>query len=406
MVSAAENYALTDVAPGKPMHLFWKRYWIPALRSQKLVAEGAPERVRLLGENYVAFRAKDGRIGFFSEYCPHRRASLVLARSEDCALRCIYHGWKIDVSGAVLETPNDPNPDFPKTVRVRPCPTHEAAGIVWVFLGEGPPPRFTDFVFTHLPPEQVWPRAAIVNSNWLQGLEGTVDPSHVAILHGNVTRAARALASIDLMSSVNAPRIETENRPYGMSVAALREAGGGKRYVRVGEWVAPGLAFIPYAPDEPQQCIICVPVDTDHTLQWNIFFHYQRPMTPAEREFMRYGTGLDDDNIYEARLDDPRWGQDRAAMRNGSHSGLPGVIVEDFVIAESMGAIPDRTVEYLCASDISVVRLRRLLLDGLARLAAGESLPGQDGSIAVANIRATAGVFGANEDWRKLGGNS
>jgi phthalate 4,5-dioxygenase len=402
MVTAAENELLTNVDPGSPMHRLWKRYWIPAIRPQRLVADGRPERVRLLGENYVAFRVSDGRIGFFAENCPHRRASLTLARNEDCALRCLYHGWKIDVSGTVVETPNERNPEFRKSVVVRRFPTREAGGVVWVYLGEGEAPRFPETCFTVLPAEQVWARAAIVGSNWLQGLEGTVDPSHVAILHRNITQSGQAISTVDLLPTALDPRIEVEPRPYGMSVASLRDLPNGRQYVRIGEWIAPGIALIPYGPDEPQQCIIAVPVDTHHTLQWNIFFHYTRPMTAAEREFMRYGTGLDDDDIYRAPTDKPYWGQDRGAMKNGSFSGLSGVIVEDFAIAESMGPVTDRSNEYLCPADISVVRLRRQLLDGLKTVAVGGPAPGQEETVEVAGVRATAGVFSANDDWRSL----
>jgi phthalate 4,5-dioxygenase oxygenase subunit len=400
MLTAAENERLTAVTPGAPMHALWRRTWIPAIRSARLVADGAPEKIRLLGEDYVAFRATDGRVGFFAEHCPHRGASLVLARNEDCALRCLFHGWKIAVAGHVVETPNDRNPDFPRTVTVRHFPTREAAGIVWVYLGKGKPPRFSDFVFTHLPEEQVWARAAIVDCNWFQGLEGTVDPAHVAILHSDITRSAQSLGTLTLLPEDAEPRFETEIRPWGMSVAALRDLPGGERYVRVTEYIAPGLALIPYGADEPQQCIVTVPVDTGRTLQWNIFFHYARPLTAAERELMRYGTGTDDDNIYVAPKDRPRWGQDREAMRQGSHSGLPGVIVEDFVIAESMGTVADRTSEFLCAADVSVTRLRRLLLGALDRIEAGGPASGEEENFDFAAIRSTAATFAAGADWR------
>ena len=83
-----------------------QHYWIPAVPASKLVADGAPLRVRLLGGNYVAFRATDGRVGVIDEQCPHRRASLALAHNEDNGLRCLYHGWKINVHGEVVEAPN------------------------------------------------------------------------------------------------------------------------------------------------------------------------------------------------------------------------------------------------------------------------------------------------------------
>src|SRR5579875_1368488 len=108
MLTREDNEFLTSTRAGTPMGDLLREYWMPAVRSAALEADGAPKRVRLLGENYVAFRSTDGRVGFFDEGCPHRCTSLALARNEDNALTCIFHGWKIDVSGKVVEVPSEP----------------------------------------------------------------------------------------------------------------------------------------------------------------------------------------------------------------------------------------------------------------------------------------------------------
>src|ERR1700689_3625127 len=108
MLSREENELLTRVGPDAPMGRMLRRYWIPAIQSADVEADGAPKRVRLLGEDLVVFRDTSGRVGLLDENCPHRGASLVLARNEDCGLRCLYHGWKIAVDGTVLEPPPDP----------------------------------------------------------------------------------------------------------------------------------------------------------------------------------------------------------------------------------------------------------------------------------------------------------
>ncbi len=76
-------------------------------RSEALEAGGAPLRVVLDGERYVAFRLPDGMPGLVQEACAHRCASLVLARNEAGGLRCIYHGWKFAPDGALLEAPTE-----------------------------------------------------------------------------------------------------------------------------------------------------------------------------------------------------------------------------------------------------------------------------------------------------------
>src|SRR5579875_3724833 len=162
MMTREENELMCRVAPGTPMGQMLREYWAPALRSQALEADGAPVRVRMLGENYIAFRASDGRVGFFDEGCPHRCTSLALARNEDNALTCIFHGWKIDVSGKVVEVPSEPperRAEFAAKVRVKHYPVREAGRIIWVYLGKSyEAPQFPDFNFTHLPPEHICTR--------------------------------------------------------------------------------------------------------------------------------------------------------------------------------------------------------------------------------------------------------
>ena len=116
-----DNELLWHVGRGTPMGEFMRRFWVPATLSSDIVAGGSPQRLRLLGQNMVAFRAADGRLGVFDEGCPHRGVSLALARSSDCALTCIFHGWKIYVTGKVLDVPPEPaeRRDAP-TLRARP----------------------------------------------------------------------------------------------------------------------------------------------------------------------------------------------------------------------------------------------------------------------------------------------
>src|SRR5215510_1429885 len=138
MVTRSENDLMTRVEGSAHLsRLMRENYWIPFALSENLVAGDAPTAVRLFGQNYVAFRAPDGRIGFFDELCPHRRASLLLARPEGSGLRCIYHGWKMDVPGCVVECPTQVHraEQFAKSIQFPHFTVHEAGGIAWVWLG-------------------------------------------------------------------------------------------------------------------------------------------------------------------------------------------------------------------------------------------------------------------------------
>ena len=137
MFSRMENELLTRVSAGTPMGELMRRYWIPALLSEEIpVPDCPPIRVRLLGEDLVAFRDTQGRIGLLDEHCSHRGTSLFYGRNEECGLTCIYHGWKYDVKGNVLDTPAEPrDSDFRKKIHHTAYPCKEAAGIVFTFMG-------------------------------------------------------------------------------------------------------------------------------------------------------------------------------------------------------------------------------------------------------------------------------
>src|SRR5919106_2418893 len=150
MVTRAQNVLLTRVEGDAPLgQLMRANYWIPFALSENLSAGDAPTPVRLFGESYIVFRAPDGRIGFLEERCPHRRASLLLARVEGDALRCIYHGWKLDLSGRVVEAPTQAvrQEHFCASIPAGGFPVHEEAGIAWVWLGDGGTPPFPDLPF-------------------------------------------------------------------------------------------------------------------------------------------------------------------------------------------------------------------------------------------------------------------
>ena len=136
-----ENDLLCRVEGEVPMGRLMRRHWIPACLSEEVAEpDGAPVRVRLLGEDLVAFRDSDGRLGVLDEHCPHRRASLALGRNEECGLRCLYHGWKMDVEGNIVDMPSEPRESgFAQKLKHKTWPCREAGGFVWVWMGPPDP---------------------------------------------------------------------------------------------------------------------------------------------------------------------------------------------------------------------------------------------------------------------------
>src|ERR1700726_3846844 len=142
MLTQADNELVTRVGPGTPMGTLMRQYWVPAMLSSELPApDSDPVRVLLLGEQLIAFRDSNGKVGMLANNCPHRGASLFFGRNEEAGIRCVYHGWKFDVTGTCIDMPNEPaESDFRTKVRAVGYPYQERGGIFWTYLGPPPTP--------------------------------------------------------------------------------------------------------------------------------------------------------------------------------------------------------------------------------------------------------------------------
>ncbi|MBM9463568.1 aromatic ring-hydroxylating dioxygenase subunit alpha [Aeromicrobium sp. YIM 150415] len=421
MLTQEENNAVTQVEGDASMAQLMERYWLPATRSAELEADGAPQRIRLLGRNLVAFRNTEGEVGVLDEHCPHRGASLALARNENCTLQCLYHGWRIAPDGELVETPSEPeNSTFKDRVRANAYPVWEAGGLVWTYLGpaelEPEKPRFD---FTELPEEQLMIIKGVEYCNWLQCLEGAVDSAHLNWLHTNITRPDWLTHASDgpdsggeLLANLTpeAPRLEAQSQPYGFRYGAIRPVPNDpdSKYIRATEFVMPFHSNFPGAAGHWAHHQAFVPID-DHNC---MFFYIQYktdgvPIPDEERPAMLEFAGVELDSLEHGRGEarelpsaENLWLQDREAMKNGtSFSGLRGINNEDFVVQESMSPIYDRTREHLGMSDVAVIRLRRVLLESLRKLAAGEAPSGLAEPVPYPSLRGGEGIIPKATDW-------
>lgn len=406
-----DNDLLTLVGPGTPMGRMLRQYWTPAIRANALEADGAPVAVRLFGQDYVAFRTGDGRVGIIDEACPHRGVSMALARNEQNGLRCIFHGWKFDADGALIDAPAEPEArreKFCASIKVNRYLAREAAGVVWVFVGEGKAPPFPDFEFMSLPAGQVCIRRAVVPYNWVQGLEAHLDSSHVGFLHsgwakqdtGHTEKKQREM--INKMLADNSPRFEMDDTGYGMTESALRNLGDGITYARIREVVLPFHTFIPAPPNAHCSSRISVPIDDESSAEWYVLYDPVKTLNPEIIRAFFFNTASDPDN-FAANLGDKStlWDQDRAAMKQGHFSGLTkNLSFEDFIVQASMGRRFDRSKEQLGSADAIVVRVRRLLLEAVRAFDAGKPAPWNSADIDYRLIRAQSVEFGADKTWR------
>ncbi len=386
MLSKEQNEVLTRVGKGTPMGTTMRRYWHPIAVSTELPEPDCdPIRTTLLGETFVVFRDTAGRVGVMDELCLHRGASMAIGRVEDGGIRCLYHGWKFDVTGQLLDTPNHADPRVKERLRAKTYPVREQSGLIWTYIGpkEHEPP-FREFAYDKVPAANRIVIKMVVKANYLQMWEGGTDSSHVSILHSNVTRpgwlanSGGAPEINDMVSAAwddTSPQLEIENTGFGFHYVGLRKTDKpGKKNIRLVPLFMPTGRIIEF-PDF-YTTVHDTPIDDYTTATYLIDASDVRALDRTER-LKRSGLMEErfyKDNQFVANWDDSRFHQDRAAMREKrSWSGFHGITQEDAVISTSMGPIYDRSTEHLVAADAAIVRLRQRLLDSVRRCENGQA---------------------------------
>ncbi|MFT5440919.1 MAG: phthalate 4,5-dioxygenase oxygenase subunit [Alphaproteobacteria bacterium] len=372
MLSQADNELLTRTGPGTPMGNLMRRYWIPVTFTHQIAEPDCPPiRVKIMGENLVAFRDTDGRPGLLDEKCPHRTASLFFGRNEECGLRCVYHGWKFDIEGKCVDLPSEPpGSNFQDKITTKAYPCHEQGGVVWAYMG--PPelkPDFPALEWTLLPDDQKFLTRHVQECNWLQGVEGGFDNSHLAFLH----RGSGAINQNAIPLQYEA--IETD---FGLIAGTGRDAGNGN--IR---W-ASDLMIMPFHKlfaTRPHGAHMWVPIDDDTTMLYSVDYYPDRPLDDEVLERSKDGRHIHTENIpgtdHTVRNMENFYLIDREEQASGaSFTGIKGVGTQDCAIQESMGPIADRTKEHLGVSDIAIIQIRKKLLETVQAHERGETPPG------------------------------
>ena len=395
-----------------------RRHWIAACLSEEVEPDGPPVRARLLGEQLIVFRDTKGRVGVLGEICAHRRASLLYGRNEECGLRCLYHGWKFDVEGNVLEMASEPaDTAFPARVKQKAYPTCEAGGFVWCYMG--PPNGMTEFQAPAFAPHlqtRVSATKVRVRCNWAQVLEGQIDSAHSSSLHSSdmvpaqVDGAKATDANWLRPSTDKAPRFQVERTNYGFRYAAVRRPimnDATHDYVRTTVYIAPFTALIP--PNNVHNVATLLTPEDDHTTMF-YFIAWNGPDKPgidskAWRKFNVLEWGKDVDGHFNSiRTAENLYQQDRAAMKAGNFTGIKGIPNQDIAMWESMGPISDRSQERVGISDIAVNAFRRMMVEAAGAVRDGNPAIGTtEPRTPHASISSFEGVVEKSTDWRNLG---
>jgi phthalate 4,5-dioxygenase oxygenase subunit len=406
------NERLTRTGPGTDMGEVFRSYWIPACLTEEIpVADGPPVRVRLLGEDLVAFRDSSGEVGLVEAYCAHRRAPLFYGRNEECGLRCVYHGWKFDAQGACVDMPSEPPySKFRLRVAIAAYPTYEAGGIVWTYMG---PTREMP-----APPDYEWLRAPSTHrrvsktgehANFLQCIEGGIDTAHSSFAHNNDITNPNMLRTLDPH-----PTLEVDETDYGFRYGSIRNVSEDQSYIRVYQFFMPNQQMRAFMMDFDGKMNdvpsidghIWVPIDDEncYVYNWKYAASDATPISDDEWHRFEHMTG----RAPEDRITGTYWLKqnpsndyliDREIQRTKTFTGIAGVNTQDFALQEGMGGIVRRDLEALGSTDRAIQSCRELLLEAADAVAHGRNLRGTDPE-AYAGVRASEALIPRGAQWR------
>jgi phthalate 4,5-dioxygenase oxygenase subunit len=392
MLTAEENDLLTLTGTETPMGQYFRRFWQPVALSEELPErDGAPIRVTVMGEELVAFRDSQGRVGLVDNRCPHRGADMFFGRNEECGLRCVYHGWKFDVTGKPLDLPNvPPGVRHHETVRIKAYPTREYGAVVWAYMGPAADdlPEVPQLEFGLVSDAKRYVMKQLMECNWVQAMEGDLDTSHFSFLHMPAphveTTENRDVNSpnrhLEWMRRDGRPKFDLLDHDVGFVAGGARATDdAGKLYWRMTQFMLPSHGTGPATvPGETYYGLTLVPIDDHSCWMYCYAWNPERDLHAAEREKLREGHGVIakiGPDYMPVRNRANGYRLDRGVQKRETYTGVKGTAEQDIMIQQSQGLIADRTRETLTATDAAIVHFRRLLMEGATRLAADGKEP-------------------------------
>jgi phenylpropionate dioxygenase-like ring-hydroxylating dioxygenase large terminal subunit len=354
-----EDAELTHVGPGTSGGEYLRRFWQPVCFSDDL--KDLPLRLKILGEDLVAFRDKSGAVGLLELHCPHRGTSLEFGLVGDRGIRCCYHGWLFGVDGGILETPGEPADSTLKDRLFHGAyPVHEYNGVVFAYMG--PPEKQPPFPIydTYVRPgyRMIPGRKYFYPCNWLQIFENTMDPAHTAFLH-TIVSGAMFTEEFGVL-----PELDFVETPIGMIYVATRRVDDNV-WARMVETVLPNIAQVaPIWETGREERAFSGPMMT----RWKV------PLDDNNTMFIEFRHVSASDGVT------PAWWADRNIM-------LPGQIAADsyekgqlhpgdYEAQVSQRPIAIHALEHLGATDRGVSMVRRQLRRGIRAVKAGDDPAG------------------------------
>jgi 5,5'-dehydrodivanillate O-demethylase len=353
MLTREENQLLTQVSRGTPCGELLRRYWHPVVAAAELTADKPIRAVKILGEELVVYRDKRGQYGLVGEHCPHRLASLAYGRVDEEGIRCPYHGWKFDCAGNCLEQPAEPaDSTFKDRIKHVAYPVQYLGGLVYAYLGPAPAPLLPRWDVL------VWERGrrwivkdSLIECNWLQAMENSVDPAHLFWLHGDTAHLGARLKTYAEAHEFIRFEYGIKKRRTTLPLAT----GGGDPEVDEHPLLFPSIlrhvASLKGGKEHRHNLQIRMPVDDTHTQVFRVnFVPDDTERSPADAEVpLRFAQLKFGPREYDMTL----------------------VSAQDSMAWETQGLLTDRTREHLGVEDEGVIELRKMLHEQIARVQQG-----------------------------------
>ena len=353
MLTRDENELLTSVARGTPAGELLRRYWHAVAVAGELTETSPIKAVKILGEELVVYRDTQGRYGLVGEHCPHRLASLAYGHVDQEGIRCPYHGWKFDNTGKCLEQPAEPpGSTFKDRIKQTAYPVEKLGGLLFAYLGPEPKPllpRWDVLTWEH---GRRWIVIdSLIDCNWLQPMENSVDPSHLYWLHGSTAHLARRVKKYD-------EQHEFLTFEFGIMKRRTTPAKtpGQPPLVDQHPLLFPTTLrhVAPYEDGQGHRhnLQIRVPVDDTHTQVYRVNF------VPSAKE----RSPADIDPPFKFSL----------LKRSARDYAMDKVSAQDSMAWETQGAITDRRQEHLGVGDEGIILLRKLLKEQIELVQKGQ----------------------------------
>jgi phthalate 4,5-dioxygenase len=422
MLSKENTELLTRVGAGTPMGDLMRHYWLPLVYSWEIEPDGQSKRVRILGEDLIAWRDSDGKPGFIKENCPHRGASLFYARNENCGIRCVYHGWKFDTDGNCVDMPNEPaESNFKDRLKALTYKAADFGGITWIYMGErqDDPPGIPQWEWGLVPEKQLQhSHKAVYECNYMQALEGELDTTHVYFLHSRLDPGASP--SYGLYANDRRARLEIVDTNYGLMYGARRLEDAEHYYWRTTQFLFPIYGMFPGGGEDGTVPLsIYVPIDDEHTLHWGLWWHPSEPlgkhsMKPFPQQLNDTGALIGGVGPLKPEQKGrffadwwPEASRDNDFMVNydvkktKSFTGIASVRMQDDAVITSMGRVMKRWEEHLGTADATIIRVRRRLLDAAKALREHGIVPPGVDNPELYTVRSCQALLPVDQDWRE-----